>query len=534
MRVVQTLWACGQSLKNNSFGWPSPQYHIISWALSSLMLREHYEDIHLYTDSSGYELLIDKLKLPYKTGNIVYDQIDQKHIHNYALAKLMTYNVQPLPFIHVDGDVFIFRKFKNGLEKAALIAQNPEKGTAHYEALMKATKRRIKYLPHNLEQELAKPSISAFNAGIFGGHDLAFIKKYANYGLELFERNTGFTEDEHRYGNINILFEQILFYVMCTAENKTVTCLFDDAINDNGYSKAKFADFSLTPTHLDYLHLIGGKKKKREICDLMSKTLFQKYPETFHQVIAYFNQLPVYYSGKILKPLNGNSELKAKTKPGNLITNSFKYTRTIDLLGELNFSVHELTQDDIEAYVHYASSAIARDVFNYERLLRSTLQKWENIDVEYLLMTERCSPSALEDLLNSSHSREDIHFQRNRYLTIIEESFDWTWECKKHIAPDLFVSQSEDESGIAIIPQLFFEGYYEVTIDVLDYNILMLLGGPKNIEELQATLANSFNITDEVGLQQLRNLILLKLKALYLNRCLFFETNVAVDIQGVI
>lgn len=49
-KTVQTLWTGHKSLVRDSFGWLEPQYHLMAWALSCLMLRESYDDVELYTD----------------------------------------------------------------------------------------------------------------------------------------------------------------------------------------------------------------------------------------------------------------------------------------------------------------------------------------------------------------------------------------------------------------------------------------------------------------------------------------------------
>ena len=51
MKIVQTFWHGNNSLLDNSFGWMNPQYHLMSWALSCLSLKDNYQNIVLYTDS---------------------------------------------------------------------------------------------------------------------------------------------------------------------------------------------------------------------------------------------------------------------------------------------------------------------------------------------------------------------------------------------------------------------------------------------------------------------------------------------------
>ena len=48
MRIIQTFWTAGQDPLKESFGWAHSEYHLMSWALSCLNLREHYDEVELY------------------------------------------------------------------------------------------------------------------------------------------------------------------------------------------------------------------------------------------------------------------------------------------------------------------------------------------------------------------------------------------------------------------------------------------------------------------------------------------------------
>ena len=64
MCIVQTFWTGGQDPLKHAFGWLHPEYNLMSWALSCLSLREHYDEVALYTDSEGKRILIDELRFP--------------------------------------------------------------------------------------------------------------------------------------------------------------------------------------------------------------------------------------------------------------------------------------------------------------------------------------------------------------------------------------------------------------------------------------------------------------------------------------
>ncbi len=80
----------------------------MSWTLSCLNLRKFYENVELVTDEVGYRYLIEKLKLPYSSVRVELDCINTYPSSLWAIGKLYTYGIQNEPFIHVDGDVYIW------------------------------------------------------------------------------------------------------------------------------------------------------------------------------------------------------------------------------------------------------------------------------------------------------------------------------------------------------------------------------------------------------------------------------------------
>ena len=73
MSIVQTFWPSYSDPTMNCCGWKSPEYNLMSWALSCCSLREHYDQVELYTDQRGYDVLIEKIHLPYTAVHVVYD-----------------------------------------------------------------------------------------------------------------------------------------------------------------------------------------------------------------------------------------------------------------------------------------------------------------------------------------------------------------------------------------------------------------------------------------------------------------------------
>lgn len=222
MRIVQTFWTAGRDPLKYSFGWSHPEYNLMSWALSCLSLREHYDEVALYTDQEGYNVLISKLHLPYTEVNVVYDKNLCLPQH-WAYAKIKTYSMQTKPFIHVDGDVYLPQPILEDIANAPLIAQNKEIGTDYYKQMMEkiiqpSSINMSDYLSDGIKEE----SVSSYNMGIFGGSNLAFIKKYCEEAQKLCNTNKNLCLN----GNFNLLFEQILFAYMVKKENLYVGTIF--------------------------------------------------------------------------------------------------------------------------------------------------------------------------------------------------------------------------------------------------------------------------------------------------------------------
>lgn len=114
----------------------------MAWCYSVLKLREFYKELELYTDFEGKNILIDLLQLPYSKVYTDYEYIDVNP-NLWAYPKILTYNRQEKPFIHIDGDIFIWKKFDKALEGADLIAQNLEASTEYYVNLFKSIINRL-------------------------------------------------------------------------------------------------------------------------------------------------------------------------------------------------------------------------------------------------------------------------------------------------------------------------------------------------------------------------------------------------------
>ena len=284
MKIVQSYWSKPAASSDDGDvnarpkgGWNSPVYNLMSWTLRCLRLRSFYDQVELVTDKEGKRLLIDTLRLPYTKVSTELEHINEPNVKLWSFGKLYTYALQEKPFIHVDGDFFIWDKFPTTLESAPLIAQHLEKDYWLYRQCLDHIQNTFPSIPQKLVP--AKKSILAANAGIIGGNDFNFFK-------DLFNEVTAFVSanrkaiDELNNGSLNIILEQLFFYQLAMEKNKKVEFLFKTMSDD-------FSDclrFNLVPHHCSFIHVIGEAKKNDMVCDQLRQILKFEYPEYFKRV----------------------------------------------------------------------------------------------------------------------------------------------------------------------------------------------------------------------------------------------------------
>jgi len=505
MKIVQSFWSGNRNLTEHGFGWLSPQYHVMAWALSCLKLKEHYDDLHLYTDSYGISILIDYLDLPYKTIHNHYDHINHYDKSLWALAKILTFSSQEEPFIHVDGDIFIWDKFSPLLENADLLAQNVEFGTSYYKTQMNGVRKNMSSIPTFLEKELNKESISSYNMGLFGGSDIDFIKRYCSNALGVIDNNY---PPGCKYGasiNFNILFEQVLFSVLSNIEGKTVTCLYPGDYGDRGYTVNDFCDFTAVPYRLKYLHLLGGHKRKKHVCTLMSETLFREYPGYFYKIVELFKKDHVNFDRKIQPFLP-----QLLTDYQNMTDNE-------------KDKIDNIPRDIGKAFVENSNPAVMKEISQFEDQLSAIVNEWKNVSGKELHEAEPARVNYFEFFYMAREDQLNVTLKTNCYLEVLESSFNWSNETKKRINPSL-TNELNETLGLAYVPQLFFEGYREIIIDEVDYNILAMLQEPISFKHMLFNLEYFFsNNNNNDNEEVVYDLALIKLKKLISNNFIYIR-----------
>lgn len=275
----------------------------MSWALSCLCLKERFGEVELYTDDVGKKWLSDVLMLPYDNVHNVYDQ-SLCLPHHWAYAKIKTYSLQKEPFLHVDGDVFVPHPFAKDIEDAALVGQNLEYGTAHYEQMLNDFLGHPGIVvPEWLRKCWQNRPLMSLNMGVFGGNDLSFIQRYCEEVDCLLDAN-GINDpsDQRSVVNVNVIFEQMLLEALASKEKQEISTVLDKQYPDTGYTQSLFCDFE-TWKQSRLLHIVGGNKRQLAICLALERKLFQTYPEYYRRIAQLFPERHPYIGMPVEKEL---------------------------------------------------------------------------------------------------------------------------------------------------------------------------------------------------------------------------------------
>jgi hypothetical protein len=288
MKIIHSFWSkpnlvksTSQFEKRTNGGWTEKKYYYMSWALSCLKFKKHYGNIELITDKLGKELFIDKLELPYSSVVVKLDELNDNHHDLWAISKLLSYTLQDTPFLHVDGDVYIWEEMKT-LKNKPLVAQNEDYDFSFYYEVWNDLMNNFDYIPDYMLDDIKEQKvIRAANAGVFGGTDVTFIKEFAYEALDFLDKNKHCFNKTH-LGSSVLIYEQYLFSCLARKQNKNVSYLFDDM--DNKYRKV--SNFITSPRKLKYAHAVGNAKENKNVGAMMSNCLMVEFPEYYYHIMA--------------------------------------------------------------------------------------------------------------------------------------------------------------------------------------------------------------------------------------------------------
>lgn len=446
--MIQTFWSGGHDPLACGYGWNHAEHNLMSWALSCCSLREHYDQVELYTDQRGYDVLITKLHLPYSKVHVVYDD----HLclpQHWAFAKMRTYAMQTEPFLHVDGDIYLPKAISQDVLDAPLVAQNREIGTVYYRRMMDNVQRSGEIeLPEYITSALREESVASYNMGMFGGSDLEFIHHCCGESFSFLERNRmNDPSVPHSRVGCNILFEQVFFAVLADLQHKEVSSVLGRAVKDEGYSGREFCDLAFWH-HRPFFHLLGGHKRNPYNVEMIRRTLLRLYPDVLERITSLFASCHRRFSP--------------------------------------------------EAPLPYEGLSIERSIARYEDAVERQQRQWESLSRECLLSWERRVAESMILMRAGDEVRQGLMVERNPHLSIYHIPQEFHPEAVRLLHSRLGVEERYPLTDVVLVPYAYGEGMREVPVVDMQMNALrMLQERPMSYGELEASLLACYTLESE-------------------------------------
>lgn len=438
MKFIQTLFIDKDPFKN-SFGWAAPEYHLMSWVFSSLQLQKIYLNVELFANSRAAELLIDILDLPYSKVNITHDNLKLANDNLWALPKVFTYSLQGEPFVHIDGDVFLFDQLPKALIKSELIAQNIEEATDYYMSTQKELMAEFTYFPPCVQNDFfSLVPIRAVNAGILGVNNISFIKEYTSLAFEYIARNLKHLSSI-QVDRFNVFFEQHLFYSLAKEKNILIGVLFDDVINDNEYKY--IGNIHEAPCCRRYFHLLGQFKKDEYTCRQMATKLLSTYPEYYYKIVSLFKEQNSSF-------LSFYSKLDIRTSDDFLVynkeacknycnTKENKSNNSTEIEEGQTVSEMELLQTILEHYINEHDNSISLDdlqddfktfAASYQKILKNS----GNDSLYWLYGRDLDAANWYCEIFGSEPNILNNIIVKCSEVNVVESEFDWAGLINKY------------------------------------------------------------------------------------------------------
>lgn len=275
---------------NYSGGYTSATINWLSMAYSCLLLKRHNptDSLIFYGNESMVKILGDLFQLPYDDYRII-EANDEFSNWFYCWPKILTYEAQQDPFIHVDIDIFTWDTLPPSLLKAPLIAQHLENDSTFYLNVYNQMKKDNICYPDFMEVCYDNNVIKSYNAGLLGGHDLAFFQEYVREVRDFLEINKSRIALSERKFLYNVVFEQWLFYGLSKKYNKSVHTFYKKPIRNFNMEDAHVPLQILTLKKLTYLHVM--EYKKNMACNrFIAYKMRSEFPDVYDRILSICNQ----------------------------------------------------------------------------------------------------------------------------------------------------------------------------------------------------------------------------------------------------
>ena len=293
MNAVWSFWT-KPYFAERRLSWHREWHHWLAWGLSVHAARQHYPQTRLVTDSAGARILIDELQLPFESVSTALDALKGEDPNWWALGKIEAYRLQKSAFLHIDTDVFLWKRLAAELETADLIAQNPEEieldggyyCPTEFESSIGWPERG--WLPPEwtwYRQSKVPPRAEC--CGIFGGSRIDFINYFAETALRIVRHPANRPGWRELPGRHMLLIEQYLLSAMIDYHRRRRESPFRIADIRYLFPTIEDAFVSERATDAGFTHLAAGAKRNARVARDLEQRVERDLPEHYDRCTRY-------------------------------------------------------------------------------------------------------------------------------------------------------------------------------------------------------------------------------------------------------
>ena len=293
MRAVWSFWTKPWR-ERRGWSWPTERHHLLAWVLSVEVARRHYADTMLVTDDDGARLLVDALGLEFSRVSTALNSLRQHDPGLWMMGKLCAYRAQDVPFVHIDTDVFLWHRLPERLERAPVLAQNPEPftiGASHYrpdrlQRLIAA--EAAGWIPPEWEWSLSFGDPQRGECcGIAGGNHLEFIHYYADTAMQVVEdpRNRAAWSKVGDKGEFNTLIEQYHLAACVDYHRHRTDSPFRGVEIRYLFSSFTEAFDPNAAAGMGFTHVLASAKQSQAVTSRLEGRLAREYPAQYERCL---------------------------------------------------------------------------------------------------------------------------------------------------------------------------------------------------------------------------------------------------------
>lgn len=305
-KVVHSFWSGPAISKTGDAwitygggGWKDPLLHWYSWILSFYTAKDSYGQVELVTDDRGADVLVNRIGLKYDKVVLALNSLTVDP-GLWMYGKLIAYGLQEEPFLHVDGDVFLWKRLPEEYENAQIVVQNLEHpdhrglviegekaGYSWFDQVYMGKKAKIDSTVPNRPDWWGKFSgdRGAYCLGCFGGQDLETIHGYSR------EVQAWIEDEGNREGWRALFSNNSAQHYNCSLEQHTFYCYLKSL---GIWPMPLFFGDEMVPhphrgddrrsDELKYTHIMGGKVGDTFLHKRLIKRVERDFPDAASRV----------------------------------------------------------------------------------------------------------------------------------------------------------------------------------------------------------------------------------------------------------